>query len=126
MIGSHTYNNFDLPIFTKLYDFYKLLYQYLRLFPKRDRYSLGQKIDSLALTIFELVISAGSTFQEKKLPFLEKSIVLTDLSKILIRLAKDNQALDNKKYLDLQARLQEIGRMLGGWKKSRLYHVTTT
>ncbi len=70
------------------------------------------------LTVFELVISAGSSSQEKKLPMLEKSVVLVDLLKILIRLAKDNQALDNKKYLELEERLQEIGRMLGGWKKS--------
>jgi len=55
---------------------------------------------------------------------LEKSIVLTDLLKILLRLAKDNQALGNKKYIQLEAHLQEIGRMLGGWK--RHYHKTTT
>lgn len=64
------------------------------------------------------MISAGNTPQEKKLPLLEKSVVLVDLLKILLRLAKDNQALDNKKYLQLEQQLQEIGRMLGGWKKS--------
>lgn len=37
---------------------------------------------------------------------------------MLIRLAKDVQALDNKKYLQLEQALQEIGRMLGGWRKS--------
>lgn len=109
---------FDIPIFTKLYEFYKLLYQYLKLFPKKDRYTLGQKLDTLTLTIFELVIMAGTTTQEKKLPLIEKSIVSLDLLKILIRLAKDIQVLDNKKYLELEQRLQEIGRILGGWKKS--------
>ncbi len=61
---------------------------------------------------------AGSTDKDKKLPFIEKSIVSLDLLKILIRLAKDIQALDNKKYLQLQQSLLEIGRMLGGWRKS--------
>lgn len=61
---------------------------------------------------------AGSIEKEKKLVYLEKSIVSLDLLKILIRLAKDVHALDNKKYLRLEQALQEIGRMLGGWKKS--------
>ena len=95
-----------------------LLYQSLKLFPKKDRFTLGQKIDNLALTIFEQVFAAGTTTPDRKLPILEKSIVSLDLLKILIRLAKDIQALDNKKYLQLEQALQEIGRMLGGWRKS--------
>ncbi len=60
----------------------------------------------------------GATTRENKLPLVEKSITSVDLLKILIRLAKDIQALDNKKYLQLESSLQEIGRMLGGWRKS--------
>lgn len=117
-IHTHTLADFDIPLIQKLYDFYKLLYQYLKLFPKRDRYTLGQKLDALTLTIFELVIMAGTTPQDRKLPYLEKAIVSLDFLKILLRLAKDIQALDNKKYLQLEQSLQEIGRMLGGWKRS--------
>ena len=79
---------------------------------------MGQKLDTLTLQIFELVILAGATQQEAKLPYLQKAIVSLDLLKILIRLAKDIQALDNKKYIQLENLLQEIGRMLGGWKRS--------
>ncbi len=61
---------------------------------------------------------AGNSQRDKKLPILEDSIVSLDLLKILIRLAKDVQALDNKKYIHLEQNLLEIGRMLGGWKKS--------
>ena len=61
---------------------------------------------------------AGNSQREKKLPLLEKAIVSLDLLKILIRLAKDIQALDNKKYIQLEQSLLEIGRMLGGWKRS--------
>jgi len=38
-----------------------------------------------------------------------------DLIKVLLRLGKDTQAVKNNKYLELQATLQEIGKMLGGW-----------
>jgi four helix bundle protein len=117
---NHTSPEFgsDIPIFTKLYDFYKNLSQILTLFPKAKRYTLGQKIDNLTLEIFESSIAAGISSSEKKLPHLEKAIISLDLLKILLRLAKDIQCLDNKKYLQLQESLQEIGRMLGGWKRS--------
>jgi hypothetical protein len=34
---------------------------------------------------------------------------------VLLRLAKDNQAIKSNRYLELQTNLQEIGKMLGGW-----------
>src|SRR3989344_7638265 len=115
---THTDSILDIPIFQKIYDFYKLLYHYLKLFPQKDRYTLGLKIDNLSLEIFESVITAAISSKEKKFPYIEKSIISINLLKILIRLAKDIQALDPKKYLKLEQDLQEIGRMLGGWKKS--------
>ena len=109
---------FNLPIFQKLYDFYKLLYLTLKLFPKKDRYSLGQRLDTLTLNILQLTIQAGLNERDKKLPLIEKSITDLNLLKLLLRLATDIGALEKKKYLRLQAVLQEIGRMLGGWRKS--------
>lgn len=87
-------------------------------FPKTKRYGLGQKLDLIALELIELIVRASYLQREQKLPVLEKSVVSADLLKILLRLAKDNKALDNKKYLQLESNLQEIGRMIGGWKRS--------
>jgi len=42
----------------------------------------------------------------------------TDTLKILIRLAKEVKALDNKKYIQLEQELQELGKMIGGWMRS--------
>jgi len=49
---------------------------------------------------------------------LQKASLKIDLLKILIRLAKEVKALDNKKYIQLQQELQEIGKMIGGWIRS--------
>jgi len=108
----------DIPIFTKLYDFYKNLSQILVFFPKAKRYTLGQRLDNLTLEIFESSIGAGISPRDQKLLHLEKAIISLDLLKILLRLAKDIQCLNNKRYIQLQESLQEIGRMLGGWKRS--------
>jgi four helix bundle protein len=79
---------------------------------------LGQKIDNTALEILEAITLAGISSQNK-LNLLEKASQKLDLLKILIRLADDLKILDNKKYLEIQQKIQEIGKMLGGWIKSR-------
>ena len=100
-----------------MYDFYKELNSTLVKFPKSQRYSLGQKIDKLAIEIFELVITASNRPGAEKLLFLEKASVKLDVLKLLLRLAKENHSLADKNYLRLELLLQEIGKMLGGWLK---------
>ena len=83
------------------------------LFPKQQRFTLGQKLDSLTLEIFDLLLSTPNSIEKNVI--LEKASVKLDLLKILLRLSKDTKALSNNSYLQLQATLQEIGKMLGGW-----------
>lgn len=114
---THTaYSSLDIPIFAKLYEFYKNLTQGIATFPKTKRYTLGQKLDNITLEIFELLFSV--TNSNNKTETLYKISNKIDLLKILLRLAKDTQGLTNKSYLELQEMLQEIGKMLGGWIRS--------
>lgn len=106
----------DIPIFTKLYDFYKDLTGIITIFPKTKRYTLGQKLDNITLEIFELLFSIPRA--ENKITTLQQISTKLDLLKVLLRLSKDSQAVTNKGYLELQTILQEIGRMLGGWIRS--------
>lgn len=103
----------DIPIFTKLYEFYNLLTQAISRFPKIKRYTLGQEIDKQTILCIEILLSIPS--QENKIISLKQLSIKIDLLKVLLRLAKDNQCLAEKDYLSLQVNLAEIGRMLGGW-----------
>jgi len=108
----------DIPIFQKAYELYKLLYQYVAGFPKKDRYTLGQRVENSLLDFMESVILASQLSKTEKLPILQKASIKLDVLKVLIRLCKDLKVLDNKKYLILESQIQEIGRMLGGWIKA--------
>ena len=103
----------EIPIFAKLYDFYKNLSWFINRFPKVKRYTLGQKLDNLTLEIFELLFSIPNSQDKAKI--LNSASIKLDLVKLLIRFAKDTQCLKDKNYLELQVILQEIGKMLGGW-----------
>ena len=108
----------DIPAFSKLYELYKNISNYLPLFPKGKRYTLGQKIDQTTLDIIELVVTAGYSARDQKVVILQKASIKLDLLKMLTRLSLDTKCLDNKKYQQLSAQLVEIGKMLGGWIKS--------
>jgi len=108
----------DLPIIQKIYDFYRELYLTVEKMPKKDKYTLGEKMQSATLNLTELLISAGYEEKIKKTIYLDRAAVKLDLIKILVRLGQDLKAVPTNKYLSLEEKLQEIGRMLGGWIKS--------
>ncbi len=110
--------NLDIPIFQKAYELYKLFYQYALDLPKKDKYTIGQRIDNTILDIIESIILASQLSKTEKLPVLQKTSIKLDLLKVLVRLSKDIKILDNKKYLTLESHIQEIGKMLGGWIKA--------
>ena len=111
-------NEFDVPIFKKSYELYKEFYICVKTFPKQDRYSVGQKCELTMTELLECLLHATGMSKEKKIPYLEKASDKLNILRVYLRLAKDVKALDNKKYVFFEGSVDEIGRMLGGWKKS--------
>lgn len=60
---------------------------------------------------------AGSLVKIEKLRLLQDMSSRLNFFKIMIRLLKDVKSIDDKKYIFLEEKLDEIGRMLGGWIK---------
>ena len=111
-------DEFDIPIFRQSYDLYKSFHTFRSLVPKKDRYTIWQKCESLLLDIIEGVLYANQISKTERLPVLEKTSVKLNLLRVFIRLMKDTKAIDNKKYISFETLIDEIGRQLGGWIKS--------
>jgi len=94
-----------------------LWHGFLPNFQKDSRYTIGAKIDSLFLETIELMIRASCSDKAEKLISLKGASVKLDLLKFFLQIAWEIKSLDNKKYVLLSERLDEIGRMLGGWIK---------
>ena len=108
----------DASIIHKTYRLYVAAYGMTQDLPKKDRYTLGQKIENNLLEILELLFLANSKRDAGKLPTLYEVDTKLQMMKMLIRLAYDVKAISQPRYLSLQKDLQEIGKMLGGWIKS--------
>lgn len=108
----------EAPILQKSVDLYKELYEDTKTFPKKDQYLLGKKCEEAVLDFLECILFAASSSREPKLQALQKANAKFDLLKVLLRIARELKMIDNKKYLSLETKIQEIGRQLGGWIKS--------
>jgi len=84
-------------------------------FPKHERYSLGEKIEKSILESIETLILANQASKYEKEKILLKANVKIELLKILFRISLNCQIIDSKKYLEMEQRLQEIGKMTQGW-----------
>lgn len=111
-------NDLDIPIFKKSYDLYKDFYLLRLSVPKQDRYTLWQRCENLLIDIIERVLLAIQQSKPEKLPALERASVNLNFLRVCVRLMKDIKAIDGRKYTMIEARLDEIGKMLGGWIKS--------
>ncbi len=111
----------DIPIFHKIYDLYKQLHSYQNRIPKSERYTLWQKCENTTLELLEALIETSHRKGEQRLDVLYTLSNKLDLLKVFVRLAKETRTIDNPQYLQIQASIQEVGKMLGGWIKSVPY-----
>ncbi len=65
--------------------------------------------------MIEAVSTAAFLRPTEKLPYVRRAIQKTDTLKILLMVLWEAKSLDNKKYIALSVKLDEIGKMLGGW-----------
>ena len=96
---------------------YKLWHEFLPHFPKTSRYTLGGKVDALFIETAELVFTASYLSKELKRPFVQKAIAKLDLLKFFLQITWEIKALDNKKYIAMSEKIDEIGKMVGGWNR---------
>lgn len=65
--------------------------------------------------MIESVARASFCARQEKLPFVQHAIQKLDALKILLMVLWETKSLESKKYIALSEKMDEIGRMLGGW-----------
>jgi len=101
----------------KLTESYLLWHGFSLQLPRLVRYNLGIKIDNLFTETLEIILMAKYTTKENKLSFINQAAIKLDSLKFFLKILWQTKSLDNKKYLQLSEALDEIGKIIGGWKK---------
>lgn len=92
----------------------------IRHIPKISRYSIGIKIDILFADIIELVAAAQFEIKEKRVFTIASAITKNDTLKFMLFVLLELGALEKNKFFSLSLKMEEVGRMLYGWKNQAL------
>lgn len=86
-------------------------------FPKRVRFTFSSRIDNLALDVLEKIIEARYS-KDKSSVLIHANLDLEKL-RVLLRISRDERHLDNRGFEHVVRNIDEAGRMIGGWIRSR-------
>jgi hypothetical protein len=110
----------SFPIINRTYDVYKLVIDINNHLEKRWRYSLGTSLENSILSLLQELIMAKNAPKPLKVPYLIKAQSYLEISILKLRLLLELNIANETKIFQTQSKLSEIGRMIGGWKKSIL------
>lgn len=105
----------DSPLFAKTYDFIQWLIPHTLKFPRQHRFVVAARLQSSAMDFMECLYLA--TDKSQQLSALEQADVKLKQLRFYLRLSHDFQLLDMRSYEYACRSLEEVGRLLGAWKK---------
>lgn len=85
---------------------------------KGARYTIGSRIENKFLDLLELSYIAYFTEKEKKVEKISECVLVLDTLKFLISVAWEGKLISNAHCEQVSVKLEEVGKMFGGWKKN--------
>ena len=105
-------------LYQKAYNLYLNVAELVAQFPKKDRYSIGLRLENELLELLKQAVTAEVTLPTFKERALILVITQAEIAKVLVRGAMDRQCIKETNYFSLEEKLQEIAKMTNGWRKS--------
>ena len=106
----------ESPIFTRTYDLLRWLIPATVKFPRQHRFVLAETVQRTAFRFQEEILEAG--FNKRPLAELARADVTLAKLKLYLRLCHDLDLFSHGQYEHASRIVTEIGRLLGGWRKS--------
>jgi len=100
----------------RAYDFVLWLLPKVEDFPRAHRFTVGERLTANGLDLLMTLVEAAYARQKSEL--LEEASRRVNSTRYLLRIAKDLKLMSTSSYGFSAERLEEIGRMVGGWSKA--------
>jgi hypothetical protein len=115
----------ESPIFTRSYALIEWLIPLSVKFPRQQRFVLAAALQRTALRLHEQLIEAVHADAGPPLVALTHAAVELDKLRHYLRLCHGLDLITSAQYEHAAGRCAEIGRLLGGWRKSLARQVAT-
>ena len=100
----------------KAYDFVLWLLPKVENFPKAHRFTVGERLTTHGLDLLTSLVEAA--YSREKSGLLDQASRKVNSTRLLLRMAKDLKLMSIDAYGFSAEKLDEIGRMVGGWSKA--------
>jgi hypothetical protein len=100
----------------KTYDFVLWLLPKVENFPRSYRFTVGDRLTAQGLDLLTTLVEAA--YARQKADLLEAASRKVNSTRYLLRMAKDLKLMSVDSYGFSAEKLDEIGRMVGGWSKA--------
>ena len=88
------------------------------------RYSLGIRIDALFAEVIEIIALALFSPIENRILYITRAIGKNDTLKFMLFAIYELKGIEEKQFVSLSVKAEEIGRMLYGWKNQTIKKTT--
>jgi len=105
----------ESPIFVKGFETLRWILEHTKKFPKHQRFVMARRIEDAALDFHDCLIGAVKARDRRE--SMRKADLHLERLKTYNRLCRDLKLLSFGQYEHLAGRLDELGRLLGGWQK---------
>jgi hypothetical protein len=85
-------------------------------FPRSQRFLLGDRIQAAVVDVLERLIEA--TYTRRRTAMLAAANLGVEKLRFFFRIAKDLRYLDLRRYEHAARTLDDIGRLIGGWRRA--------
>ena len=110
-----TYNK--LPIYKDSYDLLIEIFKLVKNFTREYKYTIWDKIKNEIVDLITSIYRANSSF-ENRLINIKKAREQIEVLKLYIRLTKDLQIINLKRYADISFLIEKLSKQLYAWEKS--------
>lgn len=107
----------DFPLFVKWFEATDWILDMVEKFPKSVRFTISGRIANLALDVMEGIVEA--IYTKDRSHILDKTNLYIEKLRVMFRLSYKRRYLSGQQYEYVSGVLDETGKMIGGWKKSR-------
>jgi len=109
-------NSQHLPLYLKIYQLIKFLYERVGNFPRQYKYTLGENVINLAWQCLDLVLEANALPNKEKHSKILKLSLVFDKLKLRLRMSQELNLISERQFIHIQEYyIKETGEMVGGW-----------
>lgn len=108
----------ELLIYKKYSDLYYYAYNLLEKYPKKERFGLASDIKNSMNETLRNIMYAQKVGTKYKMEYLNKIDAELLYQRFSVRFSYNKKYISPNNYKTWSLKIEEIGRMLGGWIKS--------